>query len=142
MGGIRHDSELGTKPFTETGVMEDVAASPNDPVFVNHHTMIDCILEEWLQKNSDAKYPTTGGAEGHGADDYIVPLIPLYTHKDMLETADHFGYSCSLPKMTTPPDNTENPTNGGNNREGGASRSFHVHVSLVLGMLLAATYLQ
>ena len=32
----------------ESGVMADVAASPNDPIFINHHTMIDCILEEWL----------------------------------------------------------------------------------------------
>ena len=122
LGGIRQDSELKSKPFTEKGVMEDVAASPNDPVFVNHHTMIDCILEEWLQKNPDVEYPTTGGdkiAKGHGADDYIVPLIPLYTHKDMLKTADHFGYSCSLDGVC-----------------------LEVHVSLIVGMLLTAMYLQ
>ena len=41
----------------KAGVMADVAASPNDPIFINHHTMIDCFLEEWLQGHPDADYP-------------------------------------------------------------------------------------
>ena len=40
-----------------TGVMGDVSASPNDPIFINHHTMVDCILEEWLQSHPDRVYP-------------------------------------------------------------------------------------
>ena len=77
--------------------MADVAASPNDPIFINHHTMIDYILEMWLQmhkENSD--YPTSDEIHaGHKANDYIVPLIPLYTHSQMFKTADNFGYEYS-----------------------------------------------
>ena len=85
-------------PFSESGVMGDTAASANDPVFVNHHAMVDCILEEWLQRNKDKlSYPTSDEIrEGHRADDYIVPFLPLHMQKDMLQTADYFGYSCSL----------------------------------------------
>ena len=36
----------------EKGVIADVAASTNDPVFINHHAMVDCIPEEWLQRLS------------------------------------------------------------------------------------------
>ena len=82
--------------------MGDVAASANDPVFVNHHVMVDCILEEWLLRNEDnLVYPESDEIrEGHRADDYIVPFFPLYTQKDMLRTATHFGYSCSLTRSS------------------------------------------
>ena len=39
------------------GQIEDVAASPNDPLFIFHHAMMDCLFEEWLQRHSDAEYP-------------------------------------------------------------------------------------
>ena len=81
--------------------MGDVAASANDPIFINHHTMVDCILEEWLQQNNrTATYPnpTDPGTinRGHHRDDYIVPFIPLFTHEMMFKTAENFGYSCNL----------------------------------------------
>ena len=38
------------------GTMGNVAASPNDPVFINHHTMIDSIFEQWLQQYPNGKY--------------------------------------------------------------------------------------
>ena len=84
-------------PFEEQGVMSCVAASPNDPIFINHHANIDCILEQWLQKNKDSlSYPSSDEIrEGHRGDDYIVPFIPVYMHKDMFKTADNFGYRCS-----------------------------------------------
>ena len=77
--------------------MACVAASPNDPVFINHHANIDCILEKWLQKNKDSlQYPSSDDIrEGHRATDYIVPFIPVYTHNDTFKTADNFGYKCS-----------------------------------------------
>ena len=103
--------------------MSCVAASPNDPAFVNHHGMVDCILEEWLQKNKDAIYPMSDEIrEGHRANDYIVPFMPLHMHKDVFKTAENFGYSCSLP-----PDDDEDSSN--------ASKVF---TSLVVSMLLAA----
>ena len=82
--------------FDEQGVMSCVAASPNDPIFINHHANIDCILEKWLWENKDTPYPSSSAIrKGHRENDYIVPFIPLYTHKDMFKTADNFGYKCS-----------------------------------------------
>ena len=83
----------------QKGVMADVAASPNDPIFINHHTMIDCILEEWLRVHPDAYYPSVT-LRGHQKDGYIVPFYPLFKHKDMFKTAHNFGYSCNLPNIT------------------------------------------
>ena len=80
------------------GTMADVAASPNDPVFINHHTMIDCVFEKWLQNHPSAMYvgPTNDPKfAGHGPTDCIVPFIPLYTHEDMFQTASNLGYYCS-----------------------------------------------
>ena len=82
-----------------SGVMADVAASANDPIFLNHHAMVDCIFETWLQKNPNAQYPIGKLNEipkGHRYDDYIVPFFPLYTHSDMFSTADKLGYRCML----------------------------------------------
>ena len=86
-------------PFDKEGVIGDGAASPNDPVFLNHHTMVDCMLEEWIQRNKDdLDYPMTDRIRfGHRAEDYVVPLIPLFKQKDMLVTADNLGYSCNIP---------------------------------------------
>ena len=81
-------------PFEQQGVMLCVAASPNDPIFFNHHGKIDFILEEWLVQNKDnLVYPQDDRIRhGHRGSDYIVPFIPLYTHEDMFKTADNFGY--------------------------------------------------
>ena len=93
-----------SKPVSSPkGVMGDVSASPNDPVFINHHTMIDCILEEWLKNHSDPKvrvYPVDvpGTLKGHQREGVIVPFFPIFKHSDMFQTADNFGYSCMLSK--------------------------------------------
>ena len=55
--GIGDFEVVSDLPNNMTGVMADVGASPNDPVFLDHHTMVDCILEEWLQEHPDASYP-------------------------------------------------------------------------------------
>ena len=85
-------------PGNMKGAMADTAASPNDPIFINHHAMVDCVLEEWLQRNEEAEYPAgvPDSLRGHQGDNYIVPFFPLYRHSDMFETADSFGYSCDL----------------------------------------------
>ena len=94
LGDLQEAKELS---FNEVGVMSCVAASPNDPAFVNHHAMVDCILEKWLQKHKGATYPTSNGIRsGHNASNYIVPLMPLHMHQDMFKTADNFGYTCSI----------------------------------------------
>ena len=53
--------------------MADIAASPDDPMFINHHTMVDCILEEWLQGHPGANYPTEQ-IEKHQKNGYIIPF--------------------------------------------------------------------
>ena len=79
--------------------MADVGASPNDPIFINHHAMVDCILEEWLQSNPNTPYPQDPSIrQGHKESDYIVPFFPLVRHRDMFKTANNFGYSCSIPE--------------------------------------------
>ena len=78
--------------------MADVAASANDPIFLNHHAMVDCIFETWLQKNPNARYPEDDEMipNGHRHQDYIVPFFPLYKHSNMFSTADKFGYQCTI----------------------------------------------
>ena len=78
--------------------MADVAASANDPIFLNHHAMVDCIFETWLQKYPNARYPMDDDKipSGHKYHDYIVPFFPLYKHSDMFTTADNFGYQCII----------------------------------------------
>ena len=76
--------------FSQKGVMAD------DPIFFNHHTMIDCIMEEWLESNNK-EYPTSSTInEGHRKYDYLVPFITIYTHNDMLQSSERFGYKCDL----------------------------------------------
>ena len=89
----------------EAGTIFDLAASPNDPTFYNHHTMVDCILEKWLLNNTDKPYVGPVGERlfaGHGAGDCIVPFMPLYTNNDTYQTADNFGYSCDLRDFPPP----------------------------------------
>ena len=113
-------------PFEKVGVMADTAASPNDPIFLNHHGMIDCILEEWLQREID-NYPISDEIrEGHRANDYIVPFMPLYMNNDMFKTAENFGYLCRLP----------DPTGTGSD-----SVSVQAYTGLVIGLLAAAVHI-
>ena len=86
--------------------MGNVAASPNDPVFINHHTMIDSIFEQWLQQYPNGVY---GGPKndskfaGHSASDCIVPFIPVYRHMDMFQEAENFGYAYDYIKSPNTP---------------------------------------
>lgn len=74
--------------------MAHVAASPNDPIFINHHTMIDCVFDRWFEKENPGSYPTDATKDGHNIDDYIVPFIPLFKHSDMFKKGSNFGYKC------------------------------------------------
>ena len=60
-----------------TGHMLDPVASPNDPFFIIHHTMIDCLFDEWLMRHPDEEYPDvplTFSTQGHQAHSYMVPF--------------------------------------------------------------------
>ena len=87
--------------------MLDPVASPNDPFFIIHHTMIDCLFDEWLQRHPDQEYPDvplTFSTQGHQANSYMVPFFPLYTNADMFKpAASNFGYSCNLPDINEEP---------------------------------------
>ena len=80
--------------------MIDPPIAANDPVFINHHTMIDCLFEQWLKSDKSVKnYPMTLDAPfaGHAGGDCMVPFIPVYNHGDVFnKRASDFGYSCDL----------------------------------------------
>jgi hypothetical protein len=117
--------------FGQTGVMADVAAASSDPIFLNHHAMIDCILEEWLQKNTNAQYPRAPEGkirQGHKADDYMVPFFPLVKHSEMFMTAENFGYTCRLPRVDT--SNQPNRPNPPNNPNPGNAAIKHVVIMI------------
>ena len=86
------------------GTIEDVAASPNDPLFIVHHTMIDCILDEWLERHDDAEYPDDPLVrDGHKVDDFVRGFFPLFRNREMFKMADSFGYSCNLAVESSAP---------------------------------------
>ena len=83
--------------------MGDPVASPNDPVFIIHHTMIDCMFDEWLKHHPDEEYPDvplTLSTKGHQPHGFMIPFFPLYTNADMFKLANNFGYYCNLPNIT------------------------------------------
>ena len=90
-----------TMADNEKGTIEDVAASPNDPLFIVHHAMLDCILDEWLARNPDIEYPDSPLIRaGHRRDDFVTGFIPLYTNNDMFVRTEEFGYFCNLTNLS------------------------------------------
>ena len=88
------------------GQIFDRGGSPNDPVFIIHHTMVDCIFDEWLQRHPDQGYPDdiplTISTQGHQAQSYMVPFFPIYTNANMFKpAASNFGYYCNLTNLTS-----------------------------------------
>ena len=81
------------------GHIEDVAASPNDPFFIVHHTMVDCLFEAWLERHPGGTYPLNPPAPGHGRNQYMVPFFPLATNGDMFQRAENLGYLCRLSNL-------------------------------------------
>ena len=125
--------------FDQQGVMSCVAASPNDPIFINHHAKIDFILEEWLEENKGSlSYPQAGNIrEGHRGTDNIVPFIPLFTHEDMFKTADNFGYKYSATDDETS-DQPATGSTGSTRGKSGGGTSLGVSTTLV-GLTPAVT---
>ena len=70
----------------------------NDPLFINHHTMIDCLFEQWLTSHPNRQYPATLQAQfaGHAGGDCIVPFIPLFNNSEVFSmSASDFDFSCA-----------------------------------------------
>ena len=107
--------------------MGDVAVSANDPIFLNHHAMIDYIFEEWLKKGNGAYLPMslTGTEDdesdtlkGHRENDVIVPFIPLYTNGQMFKIASEFGYEYVVNPTVSPGGNGGGGGGGGGGDSG------------------------
>lgn len=88
--------------------MFDFGGPSNDPFFIVHHTMVDCILLEWLADHPGTEYPDAPEIRyGHRRDDYSNAFFPLYTNGELFGPSEKFGYSCRLadiPTPVTPPD--------------------------------------
>ena len=82
-----------------SGTIGSIPIAANDPVFINHHTMIDCLFEQWLTDHPNRQYPATLQAQfaGHADGDCIFPFIPLFNHNEVFSmNASDLGFSCDL----------------------------------------------
>ena len=96
-------------PASPEGTMAHIASSHNDPAFINHHSMIDCIFDQWLEMYPDSPYVGPVGERryaGHSQDDCIVPFYPPKTHRQVYKIGLDLGFECDLPKFVarTPTD--------------------------------------
>ena len=82
------------------GTMLNVPTSSNDPVFFLHHCNVDRLYEEWLDRYSDDNFPSYQPNEfyydiapGHNIDEFLVPMFPPITNRDMHKRATSLGYT-------------------------------------------------
>ena len=128
------------------GTIGKIPIAANDPVFVNHHTMIDCLFEQWLTSHPNRQYPPSLQSQfaGHAAGDCMVPFIPLYNHGDVFsKSADDYGYSCDLRSfLATDSHNTAGPCTKNHcsttqqTTTAGAESSFASAITLVSMLVL------
>ena len=103
IAGIGDISQFLTLSPSMFGTMEGLTThgSPNDPLFIIHHTMVDCVFDEWMKRHSCAQFPNDPSIRhGHNRHDYIVGFFPLYTNEDLFRSVEEFGYSCSLSNLS------------------------------------------
>ncbi len=98
IAGVGDVFNQASLPDNKKGQIEDVLASPNDPLFILHHAMVDCILAEWMRLHPEAEYPVAPEVirDGHRRDDFSRGFFPVYTNGDMFFQAEKFGYTCEL----------------------------------------------
>ncbi|CAH8515127.1 unnamed protein product [Heterobilharzia americana] len=72
----------------------DVSTSPNDPLFILHHTFVDKLFELWFRKYrpSPSQYPRRGCPPGHSAYSPIVPLFPVIENIAYFVDSRSLGY--------------------------------------------------
>ena len=78
------------------GVLSIVPLAANDPIFVNHHSMVDYLLEVWIRRYHGDYQPPPGSSrahKGHNYNDSLVPFLPLYTTSYFLQESTQFGYT-------------------------------------------------
>ena len=93
-GSVRIIEYKTTLPANKTSVIIDVAASPNDPLFIVHHPMIDCIFEEWLKMTSQCRVSHCYRCTSRSSTIWLYCSILSTLHAQWC--AENFGYSCSL----------------------------------------------
>ena len=82
------------------GSMIDFGSAPNDPLFIIHHTMMDCILEEWTKRHPSSSFPDGPLVrDGHKKSDYLRTFFPPITHGEVFTDPKEFGYYCQLPNL-------------------------------------------
>ena len=82
------------------GSMIDFGSAPNDPLFILHHTMVDCVLEEWSRRHPTSGYPASSLVrDGHKKDDYIRTVFPPTTNGEVFTDPREFGYYCQLANL-------------------------------------------
>ena len=87
-------------PFESQGLLYDIAGSPTDPLFVLHHIMLDCVLQEWIKLHPDTVYPVSPLIrDGHRIDDYLRTFFPLVTNEEVFTNPEEFGVYCTLPNI-------------------------------------------
>ena len=98
--GFRHTELHNRVHIYIGGTMLSVPMASNDPIFFLHHCNIDRLYEEWLDQYSDANIPSYRPSTfyynispGHNIDEYLVPMFPLITNKDMHRRATLLGYT-------------------------------------------------
>ena len=83
------------------GVLFNVPLAANDPIFLNHHSMTDYLLELWIRHYHGNYYPpprSTEAHKGHNYHDSLVPFLPLYPSSQFLQKSTQFGYTYSSVK--------------------------------------------
>ena len=75
---------VAATPSPATDLFGTMAAnsSPNDPVFWLHHTNLDRLWSQWMERHGQVYLPEQGGPIGHNIDDAMWP----YTHLGMTVT--------------------------------------------------------
>ena len=87
-------------PAELQGAMFDFGGSPNDPLFILHHLMLDCLLQEWSKLHPNSGYPVHPEVrDGHRKDDYLRTFFPLITNEEVFANPEEFGYYCQLPNL-------------------------------------------
>ena len=82
------------------GSMIDFGSAPNDPLFIIHHTMMDCILEEWTKRHPSSHFPDGPLVrDGHKKSDYLRTFFPPITNGEVFTDPKEFGYYCQLPNL-------------------------------------------
>ena len=99
-GGFRYTELHNRVHIYIGGSMQSVPKASNDPIFFLHHCNIDRLYEEWLDQYTDENLPGYqpdafyyGIAPGHNIDEYLVPMFPLVTKRDMQRRATSLGYT-------------------------------------------------